>query len=556
MLSVLLIWIFILITTFVPGFLIVGLCGRKEGLDHFKLEDISICGLMAVTVYGEFFSLFSGVGILCRILLLIFCLAAGFLLRKKIGAYLKEHRPGKPAAAGLVFLVLLMAYGGSRGYFHFDSDLYHGQSVRWIEEYGVVPGLANLHVRLAYNSAAFVLTAVYSFVQESGQSYHAVASFLALLVGIGACRCFHILKDRSPRGSDLARIATLYYICNIFDEMVSPASDYFVMLLFFHIVTGLLELYEKKGALRKEAGNYAVYALLAVFVVTVKLSAAAAVLVVLIPLYMFWKERRFRTILRYALGSLVIALPFMIRNYILSGRILYPSAFPDIFHPVWKVNEGISAGDTAYIIGYGKGFTTAEAADYPLRQWFPVWWGQLGTMEKLFFAATLVSVLVLFVSLFLRKKAVIPHIVEGTVLASVLFWFVSAPLIRYGLAFLICFPFVMLGELLEINKEKHEAWQKGRFIGCLLLLSLFLLYKGVQLGRTVLRQIGQPYYLSQQDYGHYETEANVVDGTTIYTPLEGNQCGYEAFPSAPEIFEGLHLLGDGVEDGFCIRDDL
>ncbi len=552
MLSVLLIWIFILITAFVPGFLIVGLCGRKEGLEHFKPEDISICGLMAVTVYGEFFSLFSGVGVLCRILLLLFCAVAAFLLRKKLIAYLKAHRPGRLAAAGLFFFILLMVYGGSRGYFHFDSDLYHGQSVRWIEEYGVVKGLANLQVRLAYNSAAFVLTAVYSFVQETGQSYHAVASFLALLVGIGAGRCLHILKDRSPRGSDLARIATLYYICNIFDEMVSPASDYFVMLLFFHIVTGILDLYEKKGASRKEAGSYAVYALLAVFVVTVKLSAAVAVMVVLIPLYMLWKEKRYRTILRYGIGSILIALPFMIRNYILSGRILYPAAFPGIFDPVWKVNETMSAVDTAYIIGYGKGYTTAEAAEYPLQQWFPVWWGQLGMTEKLFFAATVASVLLL-VSLFLRKKAVIPHVVQGMVLGSVLFWFVSAPLIRYGLAFLICFPFVMLGEILEINREKHEAWQKGRFIVCLLILSGFVLYKGTQLGKAVARQIGQPYYLTQQDYGHYETEANEVDGVTIYTPVEGNQCGYDAFPSAPEIFEGLHLLGDEVKDGFFIE---
>ena len=53
-----------------------------------------------------------------------------------------------------------------------------------------------------------------------------------------------------------------------------------------------------------------------------------------------------------------------------------------------------------------------------------------------------------------------------------------------------------------------------------------------------------------------ETEAKVVDGVTIYTPAEGNQCGYDAFPSAPEIFEGVHLLGDEVKDGFCFRDDL
>ena len=42
-------------------------------------------------------------------------------------------------------LMLLFSYGASRGYLHFDSGLYHAQAIRWIEEYGVVPGLANLH---------------------------------------------------------------------------------------------------------------------------------------------------------------------------------------------------------------------------------------------------------------------------------------------------------------------------------------------------------------------------------------------------------------------------
>ena len=88
----------------------------------------------------------------------------------------------------LAGLVLLMAYGTSRGYMHVDTGLYHAQAIRWIEEYGVVPGLGNLHSRFAYNSAAFPLCAVYSMRWLGGSLFpegmHAVQGFLALLVGI------------------------------------------------------------------------------------------------------------------------------------------------------------------------------------------------------------------------------------------------------------------------------------------------------------------------------------------------------------------------------------
>lgn len=40
--------------------------------------------------------------------------------------------------------------------FHHNTDLYHVQSIRWIEEYGIAPGLGNLHYHLAYNSAFFL----------------------------------------------------------------------------------------------------------------------------------------------------------------------------------------------------------------------------------------------------------------------------------------------------------------------------------------------------------------------------------------------------------------
>ena len=45
---------------------------------------------------------------------------------------------------------------------HYDTYLYHAQAIRWIEEYGVVPGLGNLHHRFAYNNSVFSLQALFS----------------------------------------------------------------------------------------------------------------------------------------------------------------------------------------------------------------------------------------------------------------------------------------------------------------------------------------------------------------------------------------------------------
>ena len=117
----------------------------------------------------------------------------GFFGRKGLRAYFgqlcgKWRNIFSKGAAWLllasVLLFLLYAYGTSRGILHYDTALYHAQSIRWIEEYGIVKGLGNLHCRLAYNSASFALSALYSMAFLGGQSYHCAAGFLAFLLAL------------------------------------------------------------------------------------------------------------------------------------------------------------------------------------------------------------------------------------------------------------------------------------------------------------------------------------------------------------------------------------
>jgi len=45
--------------------------------------------------------------------------------------------------------------------FAYDTDLYHAQTVRWINEYGTVKGLGNLHSRLGFNSLWLALASLF-----------------------------------------------------------------------------------------------------------------------------------------------------------------------------------------------------------------------------------------------------------------------------------------------------------------------------------------------------------------------------------------------------------
>ena len=109
----------------------------------------------------------------------------------------------KNSSAGKLVLaisIILWCFCTSRGYMHYDSDLYHAQSIRWIEEYGIVKGLGNIHVRFAYNSSFFALSALYSMKFLCGRSLHTVNGLIALLLWIQVLALFQKKKDKKTTG--------------------------------------------------------------------------------------------------------------------------------------------------------------------------------------------------------------------------------------------------------------------------------------------------------------------------------------------------------------------
>ncbi len=558
MLSVFLIWIYIFLTTAVIG---LALLHRTT----FELDARLMFGLMVVTIYSEIFSIFYKVGLAANIVLVVLCIVLAIVFRKKISTDIKEFAgkltqkkawPVYPVLA-LIFLAF-MVYGTSRGFMHYDSDLYHSQSIRWIEEYGVVKGLGNLHFRLAYNSASFALSALYSFSFLGGQSYHAVPGYLTTILLAFSLRIFKSIRQKKIGISDFARLGIIYYCFNIYDEMVSPASDYFAMLFFMYVIVKIIEVSESDSG-EDRADKYAALAMMAVFTITVKVSTAPVIIVAITPIVMLAKERNIKKILFYIAGAVTIALPYFIREYIISGRLLYPSTMPDIFSPIWKVPESIAKRDAADILACARGYGNAEAAEYPFKVWFPHWLDTLSKTEKIMFAASICLVIILPVSIIVKKKIRAFHVAEITCILSFLFWFFTAPLIRYGQGYLLILPVIIIGDaaVMILDKVKTKSRNADKFnrypvIVFTVLVSLFLCYK---FGNAVLLckdNYAQGCYIKQLDYGNYDLEARDVDGVVIYSSPNHGQTGYDPFPSTPYAPPDLRLIGNDIKSGFYI----
>ena len=172
-----------------------------------------MCGLVCVTVYAQVFSLFAGVGLVANILLLAVCLVILWRERSELAEAFSKHITKRSDTEKrrlylkgflLLGLFLFLAYGTSRGQIHYDTGLYHAQSIRWIEDYGVVKGLGNLHCRLAYNSSSFALSALYSMAFLGGQSYHCTAGWLAFLLAAVCLEMGQSLRRGRLRASGFA----------------------------------------------------------------------------------------------------------------------------------------------------------------------------------------------------------------------------------------------------------------------------------------------------------------------------------------------------------------
>ena len=584
MLSVLLDWLIIAITSYTVGYgflRLMSICiGREVSAGKNANVLRLLIGFMLTNVYAEIWSIFLPVNMWAVYILVFITLVIAYMCKQDMAETVNISKAPKPAVIASVAVIILMAYGSSRGYMHYDTTLYHASAIRWIEEYGVVPGLANLQSRYGYNSAEFAHNALYSFKWYTGRSLHCTTGFLAMVSA-------HLLYDkelftgrRTIQSVDFVRIGLLYYLGVLFAQMVSPASDYVANLLIFDILILMLGRIKDRTL---PADHYVLISLLAIYGITVKVSLAPMVLICLIPFVYYIIKKDVRSILFCIVSGLVIAMPYFIRGYILSGWILYPSTLIKLGNPDWQVPIGEAQYDAKEISMWGRGITDATKwGEVTLTNWIPSWFAALDTVEKVLITAVIASTVVLVaieIRLGLSKNRgglqryniLLELPIAWIMLLGVVTWFVGAPLVRYGLGFVLSFPLLVVGILYElvfrevriagINKDRtgsdrSSPVERKEIVGRVLFLiiaGVMVLMKVRGLVVDIAESLDRDCLIWQQDYEDPEAFTYEVNGVTIYVAKNGGGMGYNKFPSSIEVKGNIELRGSELKDGFRVK---
>ena len=580
MISVLINWSYVFITTYIIGYFTLSRAYRFYKHErHIGIMSSVMAGLAITTAYAGFFSIFYKVGIVANIVMILFCVLFVWLDRTHYTDILSDINGGKfigrifgsgstriiKVIAFLIFFVAALFFT-TEGNFFSDSGYYHEQAIRWIEEFGTVKGSVHILKRLAYNSCYFCQCALYSMRDIFSQSLHCLSGFYGILVMGYALAGF----NKSIR-TNAIRLAPFVYFILLCSEITSPASDYPLVFSVFYVAIRWFELRDDN---EEHYSPYALLSLFVVFLISIKLTVGCLILIVIKPAIAMIKEKRIKEIITSIMAGIIILLPYFIRNYIICGWLIYPFTKIDIFNPDWKLpmRHVQTDADEIKVWGRGMGQIGGQVTD-GIKVWLPHWWEYMSVPNRMIVASAIIVLSVYlvyrvcrFISEVIRhgiKKTATEvvidnidrYIFEAALLFSLLYWFFESPLFRYGVCYIIVVMFYAIGDMLG------EAWNKSVIIKVAVVLICVLTMIPFTNGiieyfkwnyECILYYSDYEYFVMQEDYPRVEYGTTEINGVTFYYPKEElGQIGYHMFPAL--WFNGtdnVESRGDKITDGY------
>lgn len=570
MLTVILSWIYISALCVVVGKVILsGQNALKQNSAYCMMA-----GMLVITVYAEFFSLFAKVGMAAHLILLALTAAACFWKRDCIKELVRSGRSLLFSWEGFFYcgFILLTAFFTSRGEFHTDTNIYHAQAVRLYEESRVITGIGNLQLHYAYNSSYLAFASIFSLKWLTGQSLHVTTGWMETVLGIYAFHGLRHFKEHKSHLADMMKVGILFYILVILVRSMSPATDFATILYALFIMAAWCDISEGEGGSHRHAAKqnvqslpaedkikaYGCLSVAAVYVATMKFSAALLVLIALYPAFYLVKGKQWKQTAAFLTAGIIVLCPFLLRNYLISGWLLYPFDKIDIFHVDWKVPKEYLLQDARQIEVWGKCLYDVAKADWKVSEWFPVWWEGQQRYEWMFLlgvvpGAALQGVMLLVTAAHRQKIRMEIVVLVAAVWGNLAFWFLKAPFIRYGLAFLFAAIMLAAGEYLSRRVDGFAGIVAGTLFFCIIMcVSPYWDNYIKDAGVFVKQHLKDPYYLKQQDYDKAQMDTLEIDGVTIYYPVSGEMNSYHAYPSVCYrwMAERNELREKSFEDGF------
>jgi hypothetical protein len=561
MVITILFWIYIFTLSIVYGWQVSSGLGKLFGGKSPSLWIQWLLGLVAITTIASFLSLVIPISLWAHLLILaggvgIFILQFKNIKLEVLSNFLGPRKVHWGVWILIVLSILTTLVVATRVPTNSDSGQYHVQAIRWIETFPVVPGLGNLLTRYAFNSNWFITNAVFSLAFLGGQSFHLVPSVL-FLVGLfySLSGVLTLLKKDYGLGSIFRSFLLPIAFILLPSEVSSPGTDLPITIITWIVIGEAIGMIEAKAENSRLISS--ILWIICVYCFTVKLSSAFLVLGALVLLLFQKGEHKARYLLWNLTFASIILVPWLIRNVIISGYLIYPFPMIDLFHVDWKIPLVNAYSDMHAIQNWGRSSrgNISQSGAVPFLAWVPNWWRERTFVQHFILISVAIAPILLLVLWFVKSKYKIQNmsyssfLIIGFVYFGTLFWFFNAPDLRFGYGFIMA-AFILVYASVALTLVRFSGFL-GKIIPAVLLV-IFSLYIGYVLVRSVEIRTLRERLVLPADYPHLPSQPCQIINATVFTPAPEawSECWYWPYPCTPHCEAGIEMRGKSLQDGY------
>jgi hypothetical protein len=379
-----------------------------------------------------------------------------------------------------IAVIVLAGYLSTAQYLsHYDSGLYHIQTLLLNADGPVVLGAASIHMRLGHNSSLYLLADAFNYpVISIGGSVIVNCALIGISVG-GIIQLLPL--PRPMRRDTIAVTFAVALIAHLLSRptlsaVTSPQTD--LPALFISAFASMLALQIATGRNASDE-NYTAVRLWLLWVTsilapTVKLTQLwTPLLAVVATATVAEKKRSFPNAATFgAVAGMGFAAIWSLRGVLLSGCFVYPVSLTCISNLPWAVGPTTAEGELGWITSFGRAPEGASPDAVPafgewLRPWFADLMSQAFVQEIEVLLALALAFVVgrlifrRFVLLAIEQFGLAERVALLAILAiqciGVVMWFVVAPAPRFGEASLYISASLVLALVFPVRRGAEPS---------------------------------------------------------------------------------------------------
>lgn len=456
MLLIIVSWIYILFTTINLGIVFDKIIRLKN--TDFIIT--SILGLFSATLLASFWAIFGRINVEFHIVLLVLNLAALALYKKDIySAYTNFLNALKTLNTFLkyyliVISILIVAQCSSIPYV-IDNESYYIQTIKWINEYGFVKGLVNLHFFLGQVSGWHITQSVFDF-SFLYKNFNDLSGFCLLLGNVFAIQKLNIFFENNEKKYLIIGLFPLFNLF-FFQFISAPSPDIPVYVFTFIILFYYLDNFKR---MTSEIFNLLVTLIL--FTCYIKNTSITFVLIPLLLLVSNYKILS-KDLLKPTVISILVLALFVIKNMIICGSIVFPSKLFNSLNMDYSIPDSIEQFYYDQLKYYGYFIDLNQYNSMSVQELFLRW---LSLPKLNGFFNKVIILLVVFIPIliykFQNKKAY--WALYSLMVIQLILLFATSPQYRFFMNFILFFSLFCLALLIRRKKTIYFLLQFSLFV--------------------------------------------------------------------------------------------